>query len=55
MLAWILLIIVLVAVFGLGTVLEVAIELMLGIVLVLALLVVGGYLLLRGRTGDRSV
>lgn len=54
MLGWVLLAIVLVAIFGLGTVLEVAIELMLAAALVLALVVVAGYLLVRARTGDRT-
>jgi hypothetical protein len=53
-LGWILLVVVLIAVFGVGTVLEVAIELLLATVLILALLVVGGYLFLRAKTGDRS-
>lgn len=49
MLGWILLAIVLVVVFGLGTVLEVAIELLLAAVLVLALIAVAGYFLMRSR------
>lgn len=54
MLGWVLLAIVLVAIFGLGTVLEVAIELLLAALLILALIAVGGYLLMRSRGGDRT-
>lgn len=50
MLGWILLVIVLVALFGLGTVLEVAIELLLAAVLIVALIAVGAYLLARSKT-----
>lgn len=54
MLGWILLFVVLVIIFGLGTVLEVALELLLGAVLVLALIAVVGYLLLRSKSGDTT-
>lgn len=54
MLGWILLAVVLIAIFGLGTVLEVALELLLGVVLVLAVLAIGGYLLVRAKAGDRT-
>lgn len=54
MLGWVLLFVVLVVIFGLGTVLEVALELLLGVVLVLALIAVVGYLLVRSRAGDRT-
>lgn len=54
MLGWILLVVVLVVLFGLGTVLEVALELLLAAVLIVALLAVGGYLLARSKTRDSS-
>ena len=54
MLGWILLVVVLVALFGLGTVLEVALELLLAAVLIVALLAVGAYLLARSKTRDSS-
>ncbi len=54
MLGWILLVIVLIAIFGLGTVLEVAVELLLLAVLIVALLAVGGFLLARSKSGDRT-
>ena len=54
MLGWILLVIVLVAIFGLGTVLEVAVELLLAAVLIVALIAVGGFLFARSKAGDRT-
>lgn len=54
MLGWILLAIVLVAIFGLGTVLEVAVELLLAAVLIVALIAVAGYLVTRSKAGDRT-
>lgn len=54
MLGWVLLAIVLIAVFGLGTVLEVAIEALLVVLLLVAILAVGGYLLMRSRAGDTT-
>jgi hypothetical protein len=52
-LGWILLIVVLAALGVLGTVLELALELLLAVLLVVALVFVGGYLLVRSRTGKR--
>ena len=54
MLGWVLLLVVLIAVFGLGTVLEVAVELLLAAVLLVALVAVGGYMLARSKSGDRA-
>ena len=54
MLGWILLVILLVAIFGLGTVLEVAVELLLLAVLVVALLAVAGWFLARSRSKNTT-
>lgn len=55
MVGWIIVGLLLAAVLGvLGTVVEVALELMLGLVLLVALVVVGGYLLVRSKAGDRG-
>lgn len=54
MLGWILLFVVLVAIFGLGTVLEVAVELLLGAVLVVVLIALGVFLYTRSKAGDRA-
>ena len=53
MLGWILLVILLVAIFGLGTVLEVAVELLLLAVLVVVLLAVAGWFLARSKNTTR--
>lgn len=55
MLGWIIVGLLLAAVLGvLGTVVEVALEVLLVLVLLVGLVFVGGYLLVRSKVGDRG-